>query len=71
MLNISLKVYQKTKVFPDTFQKLDQPKTLFSLINKKPITPSFKEIKENYLQGQQNLDMSLKKKIFLILKPIF
>ena len=44
--------------------KLDQPKTLFSLINKKPITPSFKEIKENLPSRSAKLRYVIKKRRF-------
>ena len=48
--------------------KLDQPKTLFSLINKKPITPSFKEIKENLPSRSAKLRYVIKKEDFFNFK---
>ena len=41
--------------------KVDQPKTLFSLVNKKPITPSLKELKENLPSRSAKLRYIVKK----------
>ena len=44
--------------------KLDQPKNLLSLINKKPITPSLKEIRENLPSRSAKLRYAIKKENF-------
>ena len=44
--------------------KLDQPETLFSMIEKKPITPSIKELKENMPSRSAKLRYVIKKKDF-------
>ena len=44
--------------------KLDQPKNLFNLINKKPITPSIKEMKENLPSRSAKLRYVIKKEDF-------
>ena len=44
--------------------KLDQPETLFSMIKKKPITPSIKELKENMPSRSAKLRYVIKKKDF-------
>ena len=44
--------------------KLDQPETLFRMIEKKPITPSIKELKENMPSRSAKLRYVIKKKDF-------
>ena len=44
--------------------KIEQPKNLLSLINKKPITPSLKEIKENLPSRSAKLRCAVKKEDF-------
>ena len=44
--------------------KLDQPDTLFRLVEKKPITPSQKELKENIPSRSAKLRYAIKKKDF-------
>ena len=44
--------------------KVDQPKTLFSLVNKKPITPSLKELKENLPSRSAKMRSAIKKEDF-------
>ena len=44
--------------------KIDQPKTLFELVNKKPITPSSKELKENLPSRSAKLRYVIKKDDF-------
>jgi len=44
--------------------KLDQPETLFRMIEKKPITPSIKELKENTPSRSAKLRYVIKKKDF-------
>ena len=44
--------------------KIDQPKTLFRRINKKPIIPSTKELKENLPSRSAKLRYVIKKKKF-------
>ena len=44
--------------------KLDQPDTLFKMIDKKPITPSLKELKENIPSRSAKLRYVVKKKDF-------
>ena len=44
--------------------KLDQPETLFNMIEKKPITPSIKELKENMPSRSAKLRYVIKKKDF-------
>ena len=44
--------------------KIDQPKNLFSLIKKKPITPSLKELKENLPSRSAKLRYVIKKEDF-------
>ena len=44
--------------------KIDQSKTLFSLINKKPITPSLKELEENLPSRSAKLRYVIKKEDF-------
>ena len=52
--------------------ELNQPNTLFKLIEKKPITPSKKELEENLSSRSAKLRYVIKKsKIFINLKQIF
>ena len=44
--------------------KIEQPETLFSLVKKKPITPSIKEIKENIPSRSAKLRYVIKKRDF-------
>ena len=44
--------------------KLEQPDTLFKMVQKKPITPSEKELKENIPSRSAKLRFIIKKKIF-------
>ena len=44
--------------------KIDQPKNLFSLIKKKPITPSLKELRENLPSRSAKLRYVIKKEDF-------
>ena len=44
--------------------KIEQPKNLLSLINKKPITPSTKELKENLSSRSAKLRCAIKKEDF-------
>ena len=43
---------------------MDQPKNLFKLIKKKPITPSLKELKENLPSRSAKLRYVIKKEDF-------
>ena len=66
-----LKVYRKTKVFPDIPQKIDQPDTLFKMIEKKPKIASDEELKRNIPSRSAKLRYVIKKKISIILLLIF
>ncbi len=44
--------------------KLDQPKTLLKILNKKPIQPSVREIKENFPSRSAKLRYAIKKENF-------
>ena len=43
---------------------MDQPKTLFRLVEKKPITPSSQELKENLPSRSAKLRYAIKKEEF-------
>ena len=51
--------------------KIDQPDTLFRLIEKKARTPSAKELRENIPSRSAKLRYVIKKKIFMILKQMY
>ena len=52
--------------------KVDQPETLFKLVEKKPKTPTKKELDENLSSRSAKLRYAIKKEvIFIILKQIF
>ena len=51
--------------------KVDQPDTLFELMEKKPITPSQEELKTNLPSRSAKLRYVIKRKNFMILKLIF
>ena len=58
-----LKVYRK-KSISRYFPKISQPDTLFYMVQKKPITPSTKELQENISSRSAKLRYALKKKDF-------
>ena len=51
--------------------KTDEIETLFNMVEKKPITPSLKELNENLPSRSAKLRYVIKKKIFTTLKLIF
>ncbi len=59
-----LKSLSENKSFSRYVPAIDQPKLLFNLIEKKPITPSSKEIKENLPSRSAKLRYAIKKEDF-------
>ena len=60
----SLKSLSENKSISRYLPKLDQPKTLFKLEEKKPILPSTKELRENLPSRSAKLRYAIKKKNF-------
>jgi 16S rRNA (cytosine1402-N4)-methyltransferase len=58
------KSLSENKSFSRYVPEIDQPKLLFNLIEKKPITPSSKEIKENLPSRSAKLRYAIKKEDF-------
>ena len=58
------KSLSENKSFSRYVPAIDQPKLLFNLIEKKPITPSSKEIKENLPSRSAKLRYAIKKEDF-------